>query len=183
VLVLNRVFTPIHVASVKRALVLLYSDAAKAIDHDGNDYDFQQWRSQPINENDETLPIVGGALKVPRIIQLARYDRHPRTAVRLTRQNLMLRDDYQCQYCGKKPALRELNIDHVVARCRGGQDTWENLVTACKPCNIRKGWRTPEEANMRLSRRPVRPSWSMATQILMRSHAPYREWEPFLVAG
>ena len=116
-------------------------------------------------------------------MHLLRYDRTPRVSVRLTRRNLMFRDGHTCQYCGKRPPLRELNIDHVLPRSRGGEDSWENLVTACRVCNLRKGWKTPEEANMRLARRPFRPKWSTSAQILLGSGWRSKEWEPFLKAA
>jgi 5-methylcytosine-specific restriction endonuclease McrA len=103
--------------------------------------------------------------------------------VRLTRRNLMLRDGHQCQYCAKRPPLRDLNIDHILPRSRGGMDTWENLVTACRVCNLRKGWRTPDEAGMRLLHAPVRPRWTTTAQILLEARERFKEWEPFLKAG
>ncbi len=133
-----------------------------------------------MRSDDDGIPLVSGSLRVPRVVHLLRYDRTPRVTVRLTRRNLMFRDAHQCQYCGKRPPLRELNIDHVVPRSRGGDDSWENLVTACRTCNLRKGWKTPEEANMRLARRPFRPKWTMTAQILLGSGWRFKEWEPFL---
>lgn len=183
VLILNRVFQPVQLATAKRAFVLLYGGAAHAIDEEGEEYDFDLWRTLPVRQDDDALPIIGSALRVPRVLHLHRYDRMPRATVRLTRRNLMFRDGHQCQYCGKTPTLRELNIDHVLPRSRGGADTWENLVTACRICNLRKGRRTPEEANMRLARKPFRPKWSMTAQILLGSATKYREWEPFLKAS
>jgi 5-methylcytosine-specific restriction endonuclease McrA len=183
VLILNRVFAPVQLTTAKRAFVLLYGGAARALDESGEEYDFDLWRTLPVREDDDALPIVGGSLRVPRVLHLDRYDRTPRVTVRLTRRNLMFRDQHQCQYCGKQPPLRELNIDHVLPKSRGGDDTWENLVTACRVCNLRKGWKTPEEANMRLARRPFRPKWSMTAQILLGSATKYREWEPFLKAS
>jgi hypothetical protein len=183
VLVLNRYFEPVQVTTAKRAFVLLYGGTALALDEEGDTYDFDLWRAQPVRESDDPLPIIGGALRVPRVVHLHRYDRTPRITVRLTRRNLMFRDAHQCQYCGKRPPLRELNIDHVLPRSRGGDDTWENLVTACRPCNLRKGWRTPDEANMRLARPPVRPRWTMTAQIILGSGWKFKEWEPFLKAS
>lgn len=183
VLILNRVFSPVQLTTAKRAFVLLYGGAARALDELGEEYDFDSWRTLPVRDDDDTLPIVGGTLRVPRVLHLDRYDRTPRVTVRLTRRNLMFRDSHQCQYCGKSPPLRELNIDHVLPRSRGGVDSWENLVTACRVCNLRKGWKTPEEANMRLARRPFRPKWSMTAQILLGAAMQYREWEPFLKAS
>ncbi len=183
VLVLNRVFQPVQVTTAKRAFVLLYGGAANALDEVGEAYDFDLWRSLPVRDGDDVVSIVGGGLRVPRVLHLHRYDRTPRVTVRLTRRNLMFRDSHQCQYCGKRPPLRELNIDHVLPRSRGGDDSWENLVTACRICNLRKGWKTPEEANMNLARRPFRPKWSMTAQILLGSGWKFKEWEPFLKAS
>jgi len=183
VLVLNRVFQPVQLTTAKRAFVLLYGGAANALDESGEEYDFDLWRSLPVRDVDDAVPIIGGSLRVPRVLHLHRYERTPKVTVRLTRRNLMFRDTHQCQYCGKQPPLRDLNIDHVMPRSRGGGDTWENLVTACRVCNLRKGWKTPEEANMALRRRPFRPKWSMTAQILLGSQTKYAEWDPFLKAG
>ncbi|WP_245677857.1 HNH endonuclease [Chondromyces crocatus] len=95
----------------------------------------------------------------------------------------MLRDGHQCQYCSKRLPIRDLNIDHVIPRSRGGGDSWENLVTACRPCNLRKSWRTPDEASMRLIRPPRPPHWSTAAQLLLSSPVAFEEWAPFLKAG
>jgi 5-methylcytosine-specific restriction endonuclease McrA len=183
VLILNRYFEPIQLTTAKRAFVLLYGGAASAIDEAGEPHGFDAWRTLPVRREDEGIPIVGGELRVPRVLHLHRYDRTPRVTVRLTRRNLMLRDAHQCQYCGRHPPLRDLNIDHVVPRSRGGGDSWENLVTACRNCNLRKGWKTPEEANMNLSRRPYRPRWTMSAQILLFTPRRFKEWEPFLKAS
>jgi 5-methylcytosine-specific restriction endonuclease McrA len=183
VLILNRYFQPVQVTTAKRAFVLLYGGAANALDEEGEPHDFDLWRTLPVRDGDDIVPIVGGGLRVPRVLHLHRYDRTPRVTVRLTRRNLMFRDAHTCQYCGKRPSLRELNIDHVMPRSRGGDDTWENLVTACRVCNLRKGWKTPEEANMILARRPFRPKWSMTAQILLGTGSKFKEWEPFLKAS
>jgi 5-methylcytosine-specific restriction endonuclease McrA len=183
VLVLNRNLSPVQVTTVKRAIVLLYGGVALALDEVGDSYDFEIWRGLPLRDDDDGIAIVGGALRAPRVVHLLRYDRTPRVTVRLTRRNLMFRDAHQCQYCGRRPPLRDLNIDHVLPRSRGGDDTWENLVTACRPCNLKKGWKTPDEANMRLARRPFRPKWTMTAQILLGSGWKFKEWDQFLKAA
>ena len=184
VLVVNRFFQPVQVTTARRAFLLLFGGAALAIDEAGDLHDFSGWRGLPVRDQvDDELPIVGGALRVPRVLHLRRYERMRRPTIRLTRKNLMLRDAHQCQYCARRPTVRELNIDHVVPRSRGGQDSWENLVTACRLCNLRKAWRTPEEASMRLLRTPAVPRWSTTTQILMGAPQPFKEWDPFLKAG
>ncbi len=182
VLVLNRNFEAIEVTNVRRALVLMYCGAAHAFD-EGELYDFSAWRAVHPSSHEPNIPIIGGLLRVPRVVHLTRYDLRPRAAIRLTRRNLMFRDQFQCQYCGLSPGPHDLNIDHVFPRSRGGAASWENLVTSCRTCNLRKGGRTPEEANMRLAKRPMKPRWSVVTQILLRHSEPYREWEPFLKAS
>ena len=163
---------------------LLYAGTARVLNDDGDLIDFQRWAEMPVRAGlDDGLPIVSGALRVPRVVHLRRYARMRRPTVRLTRRNLMLRDSFTCQYCARRRSVRDLDIDHVMPRSRGGPDSWDNLVTACQPCNRRKGRRTPKEASMPLSRRPVAPRWSMAVQLLVGTARRYKEWEPFLQAG
>jgi len=183
VLVVNRFFQPVQITSARRAFLLLYGGAALAIDEAGEMHDFPAWRSLPVRERDDGLAIIGGALRVPRVLHLRRYERTRRAVIRLSRKNVMLRDAHQCQYCARRPPVRDLNIDHVLPRSRGGADSWENLVTACRVCNLRKGWRTPDEAMMRLIRTPGPPRWSATMQILMGTPSPFDEWAPFLKAG
>jgi 5-methylcytosine-specific restriction endonuclease McrA len=183
VLVLNRHFQPVQVTTAKRAMVLLYGGAAEALDEHGETHDFDGWRALPMRAEDDGLPIVGGELRIPRVIHLKRYERMPRVSIRLTRRNVMFRDAHECQYCGRRPPVRDLNIDHVLPRSRGGGDSWENLVTACRVCNLRKGWKTPEEANMRLARAPFRPKWSMVAQLLLGAGERFKEWDAFLQAS
>jgi hypothetical protein len=183
VLALNRFFQPVQITTARRAFLLLFGEVAHAIDDTGESHDFNAWRRLPVRDDDDAMPIVGGALRVPRVLHLRRYDRVRRPTVRLTRRNVMLRDAHQCQYCSRRPPVRDLNIDHVVPRSRGGVDSWENLVTACRVCNLRKGWRTPDEAGMRLIRSPATPRWTASMQLLLGRPQPFKEWEPFLKAG
>jgi 5-methylcytosine-specific restriction endonuclease McrA len=183
VLLLNRHFNPVTVTSARRAFVLLYGAAAEALDEGGDTYDFTRWARLPVRHVDDGLPTLHGELRVPRVLHLLRYERTPRLAVRLTRKNLMLRDQHQCQYCARRLAARDLNVDHVQPRSRGGADSWENLVTSCRVCNLRKGHRTPEEAGMRLLAEPRRPRWTTAAHILLNLPEPFEEWQPYLAAG
>jgi len=180
VLLLNRHYAPVSVTTARRGMVLLFGGSAVALDEDGAAHDFTKWRALPVRETDDRLPIVGGLLRVPRVLHLLRYDRAPRFGVRLTRRNLLLRDAYRCQYCGEEPGVRELNVDHVMPRSRGGRDTWDNLVISCRECNLRKGKHTPDEAGMQLLRKPVKPGWSTAAHIVLTTRAPFTEWHPFL---
>ncbi len=97
-------------------------------------------------------------MKIPSVIALRQYVR-PSEYPAFTRFNLFLRDRFTCQYCGSP---HDLTFDHVVPRRAGGRTTWENLATACAPCNLRKGGRTPREAGMKLCVPPIRPtSWQL----------------------
>jgi hypothetical protein len=180
VLVVNRYYQPVQVTNVRRAFVMLYTGTAAAVEG-GDLLDFEAWCALAPPEDPEAgVAIIGGVLRAPRVMHLLAYDRTPKPLVRLSRRNVMLRDGHQCQYCAKRPALRDLNIDHVMPRSRGGGETWENLVTACRLCNLRKGSRTPDEAGLRLMRVPSRPRWTLAARILMATAAPFPEWGPFL---
>ena len=183
VLLLNRHYAPVSVITVRRGMVLLYCDVAHAVDEAGDEHDFPRWRGLPPRADDDRLPLVSGELRAPRVLHLLRYDRSPRVVVRLTRRNLMLRDGFTCQYCARRPSPRDLNVDHVVPRSRGGVDSWENLVISCRSCNLKKGRRTPDEAGMGLLSPPQKPRWSTTAHILMSARAPFSEWQPFLKAG
>lgn len=181
VLVLNRNYQPVRITDAQQGFSLLYLGRARALDASYEPHDFEAWAARVPEEGDEAIGTVSGAICVPRVLLLPYYSRVPRGPLRLSRRHVYMRDDYTCQYCRGKPGLKELNLDHVLPRSRGGGSTWENLVTSCRTCNLRKGWATPEECGMRLARPPVRPSWSMALQ-LADQRRRFREWEPFLVA-
>ena len=181
VLLLNRLFEPVRITTTRRAFILLYAGVARALDEAGESHDFARWRTLPVRQGiDDAVPIVHGELRVPRVLHLRHYARHRRPPIRLTRRNVMLRDGHQCQYCGRQLPTRELNIDHVIPRSRGGEDSWQNLVTACRSCNRRKGRRTPLEAAMPLLRAAGAPRWSMSVQLLLGLRRTYAEWAPYL---
>jgi 5-methylcytosine-specific restriction endonuclease McrA len=117
-------------------------------------------------------------MQLPSVIALRQYVK-PSEHPAFTRFNLFLRDRFACQYCGDP---RELTFDHVIPRAQGGRTTWENVATACAPCNLRKGGRTPLQAHMSLNRRPFRPtSWQL--QEHGRSFPPnylHESWRDYL---
>jgi len=177
-LVLNRSYLPIHVTTVRRAFSLLYRGVAKAVDEDYRTFGFNDW-SELSTAGCETIGLVEGFVRIPRVILLDAFDRVPRREVRFSRHNIFLRDGSTCQYCGSRKPRPELNLDHVIPRAAGGVTSWDNVVCACLDCNRLKGGRTPEQAGMVLRRRPRRPSW---TPFIARNLAStcYAEWRPFL---
>ncbi len=178
VLVLNRVYQPVHITSVRRAFSLLYQGVAKAIDEQFQLFDFESWAALSAAGHADAIHTVDRAIRVPRVIVLLAYEHLPKTRVRFSRFNIYARDDNTCQYCGRRYKRADLNLDHVVPRSRGGSTSWENVVCSCVPCNLRKGGRTPDEARMRLLRLPKKPRWSPLFRAPVRRF--YQEWAPFL---
>jgi 5-methylcytosine-specific restriction endonuclease McrA len=161
VLVLNRSWVAVNVASVRRAVALLYQDLARAVDPaDYRMYDFSDWcELSQARDDGRFIHSPTMRLRVPEIIILNAFNGFFHKEVRFSRRSIFERDKSTCQYCGTKLAKSELTIDHVMPRSRGGRDTWDNLVLACVKCNVRKGDRTPIEADMPLIRRPHKPAW------------------------
>lgn len=179
VLILNRSYLPVHVTSVKRAFALLYQGVARAVDEQYRTFDFDSWRDLACEASHDRVGVVGGFVRVPRVMLLIAYERVPKRHVRFSRFNIYARDNNTCQYCGRRLPRTELNLDHVKPRSKGGLSTWENVVCSCHSCNRRKGGRTPEEAGIPLIRKPQRPQWTpFSTE--MFSLRNYKEWMPFL---
>jgi 5-methylcytosine-specific restriction endonuclease McrA len=160
VLVLNQNYEPLNVCNVRRAFVLVDRGKAEIIEN-GRGY----------------LHSPTSVFEIPSVIRLIYLIRRPRPTGRLTRRDVFLRDRFACQYCGKQ--TRDLTLDHVLPRHRGGGHDWENVVAACKPCNHRKAGRTPQEAHMHLHKDPYQPTYSY-----LRSFYPYLEsqegWRKFI---
>ena len=179
VLMLNRSYLPIHVTSVRRAFSLLYQGIARAVNEQYRTFDFESWSDLSVSVHEESVGLVNRVIRVPRVILLVGYDRVPKRQVRFSRYNIYARDKCMCQYCGRKLPRHELNLDHVIARSRGGTSVWENVVCSCHECNRRKGGRTPQEAGMTLLRKAYKPKWTPFMQETF-SLSRYKEWLPFL---
>jgi 5-methylcytosine-specific restriction endonuclease McrA len=133
-------------------------------------------------EYDDEIRSPSVTWKVPAVIRLRKMARNDKRAVKFSRVNVYQRDGYRCQYCRHKFAARDLSYDHVVPRSAGGRTCWENIVSACKPCNTRKGNRTCDDAGMFPATRPVAPrSLPVASPIIDRRSAP-DEWLPYVPA-
>jgi 5-methylcytosine-specific restriction endonuclease McrA len=179
VLVLNRHYQPVRITDARRALVMLYVGAVRALDADFRLFDFPSWTALASELDDETVGTVNRRIRIPRIVVLQVYDRVPIGRVRFSRHNIFARDDHTCQYCDQRLTRKQLNLDHVIPRSQGGKTNWENVVTSCIECNVKKGGKTPQQAGMHLVKKPKKPSW--ADLIRPPSvRARYREWLPFL---
>ena len=159
-LILNRNWQPVHVATVARALVLLWNESARVVDPaDYQTYTWEDWSRLRPHDGERFIQAVRIRLRVPEVVTLTEYDRLPTVAVTFNRRNIFKRDHFTCQYCGAQPGSEELTLDHVVPRSQGGESRWDNCVLACLACNKRKADRTPHEAGMKLRKQPVRPRW------------------------
>ena len=149
VLVLNATYEPLSVVSVRRAVLLLLKEKAELVEAAE-----AELRSEHVS------------MPMPLVIRLVYYVRIPhRLSLPVTRRTVLARDHYTCQYCGRQPPRKDLTVDHILPRSRGGHTAWENVVTACQRCNGRKGNQTPEEAGMSLLSPPVRPRYVALTLI------------------
>ncbi len=161
VLVLNASYEPLNITTWRRATVLMLKGKAESLEEDANHN-------------------IRHDKKLPTVIRLRYFIKIPYRELALTRKNLLQRDDNCCQYCGTKGD--KLSIDHVIPRSRGGLDSWENVTTACLSCNITKGNRTPQEANMPLKNTPHKPlnrlSFEASKQIYSGRH---KEWSKYVI--
>jgi 5-methylcytosine-specific restriction endonuclease McrA len=160
VLVLNANFEPLNVCSVRRAMGLILDGKASLV-LDGRG----------------TIHSIKACHPKPSIIRLELMVKRPRLRVRLTKREILLRDEFTCQYCGK--SLPYLTIDHIVPRRLGGSHSWENLVAACASCNYFKGGRTAEQAHMHLLRAPKEPPASYL-YLFSRHLKANQDWLPFI---
>lgn len=160
VLILNVTYEPIHVCSTKRALALVLSGKAEIV----------------INGRG-TIRSALAVFELPSVIKLSYMVKRPRPRIALSKREILRRDDYTCQYCGRK--MRTLTLDHVIPRRQGGQHTWENLVAACSACNRHKGGKVPSEAQMPLRRAPFEPN--PTAEYRFGSHLiEHQEWAEFI---
>jgi 5-methylcytosine-specific restriction endonuclease McrA len=134
-----------------------------------------------LTEYDEVIRSPSVALRAPAVVRMHRAHVPHRTSIRFCRENVFRRDAFACQYCGEIFSACDLTFDHVMPRARGGRTDWENIVTCCRPCNDRKRDRTPEEADMRLARRPAKPKWLPSAALGLRFDARVpEEWVGFV---
>lgn len=181
VLVLNKFYQPVNVTNARRAFGLLYQGLAKAINGEYQTFDLAAWsRIKAKIGKDQVVRTINQTFVVPKVIILQVFDKMPQKRIRFSRQNIYLRDNLTCQYCGATKQKSELNLDHVIPKSKGGPPTWENIVCSCIKCNLRKGGRTPAEAKMKLLKQPKAPSWNPFLAAASRLPMYYEAWKPFL---
>jgi hypothetical protein len=160
VLLLNACFEPIRIISVRDALKKVTKGKAVVVL--------------------ASTRFVYPGVFAPSVIRLLAYRYVPVRMQVVTKKNIYLRDNHTCQYCGRKLHASELTLDHVLPRSRGGRNTWENLVTACKKCNQAKDNMTPEEAGMKLLHRVIPATVHTARSLLRSVGMMVEDWSTFL---
>ncbi len=167
VLVLNRNWQAVNIIGVRRAFSLMWQDHARVINTFDNEFvpmTVAEWlefsmRPGKAPTGAEYVRTIRLNIILPKILLLNHFDRVPIAEVKFNRQNIFERDSYTCQYTGRVCRAKDLTLDHVIPRDRGGRTTWENIVTCSRDINSRKGNCLPHEAGLRLIRKPERPRW------------------------
>jgi 5-methylcytosine-specific restriction endonuclease McrA len=162
-LVLNSSYSPHRIVSWQEAICLVVTDKAMSIEN-----------------YDEQVSSPSMSMALPAVIVLRRGSTLFKKGVKFSRINVFTRDEFRCQYCGNRKAMKDLNYDHVIPRRAGGTTNWDNIVTSCYPCNDHKAGRTPAEAGMKLLRQPKKPErLPLGHPILGLVQTP-PEWTPYL---
>ena len=165
-LLLNSTYEPLRVISWQRAVTMVYVGKVEVI-----------------KSYDSVLRSMTARLQTPAVVRLMQFVNRHRVRISFSRRNVFLRDGFECQYCGVSLPASELTTDHVVPRSHGGATNWDNMVTACSPCNLRKGGRTPKQARMVLNTRPSRPHHLPSLALRLRQESAPTAWHEFLGVG
>ncbi len=184
-LVLNRNWRPIGTVSLEDAICKVFSTypdgkhKATIIEPTTyQSYSWDEWSAIEPGENDDCITSSNARFRVPEIILLSKYEKLPTPRLNFSRRTLYRRDKFTCQYCGDSPGDKNMSIDHVVPRAKGGRTTWENCVASCLHCNRKKADKTLKESGMKLLREPKKPDLE---QFRFDAAAVIPSWEPFIV--
>jgi len=186
VLLLNKHYIALKAISARRAILFLAKDYAEVIHNSSGRYEeyrFNKW-IQESNQHDgrppeEYIHTPRLRILIPSVIRLLSYGKMPRGGWAFNRKNILIRDNYQCQYCGKKAPVSSITIDHIIPRSQGGASNWTNVVTCCSKCNTKKGGRLPREAGMKLINKPHKPSFNYSLYKLL-NQSKYAFWKEFI---
>lgn len=158
ILVLNADYVPLSITSLRKGFKLTWKGKAEVIE----------------SNSDALIRTDKFTMNEPSVIRLLSYVVLPYRKITLTRQNIFKRDNNKCSYC---PSTKDLTLDHVMPKSRGGKDTWENLTTCCSKCNSKKGNKTPEEAGMKFHGIPKAPN---AFFMIAKSKGVNENWRPYI---
>lgn len=164
VLVLNSDYEPLNVCNVRRAIVMVYLGKADILHADG----------------ENVAASIDGSLTAPSVVKLRSHVKRPLPELKLSRRTVFARDNYTCQYCGS--TAKDLTIDHVIPKRAGGGSTWDNLVTCCRKCNMKKSDKLAHQIGMKLARTPHRPKYtpyiSLTKYLMGRKNEVWKDYLP-----
>mgnify|MGYP001276072646 CR=1 FL=1 len=159
VLLLNSSYEPMTIVDAKKAILMMLSEKVESIEQ----------TQYYIHSSHLKLPL-------PSVIKLKSYIYIKSRHIPLTRKNIIQRDNFTCQYCGKYS--KNITIDHIIPRDKNGKDNWENLVAACLKCNFKKGNKLINQTNMKLLKKPTKPSYIYQLQAHVKK--TNKSWKPYL---
>lgn len=162
-LLLNASYEPLAIVSWQRAVVLVVTGRVEVVE----EYDVDI-RSPSIH------------LKCPSVIRLKKMVKDFKQKVKFSRINVFGRDNFTCQYCGHQPGIEGLTFDHVVPRSSGGKTDWSNIVTACFPCNSKKGSKALADTGMWLKKHPSAPDYLTRIRLALLVRSAPEQWKPYL---
>lgn len=182
VLVLNKSWAIIALTSVRNALSAVYDGSATIVDSEELSlHTFDDWVERGVRDDKRYVQGAKIKFELPEVIVLNTYNKIPTKSCSYSKGSVYERDGYKCQYCGKKLSKNIATIDHVIPRSKGGKTEWANCVCSCSVCNTKKADRTPEEADMPLLTKPIKPT-DMRRMTMCRIRSSGREsWNKFLV--
>ena len=163
VLVLNASYEAINICNLKRAITLIFKGVACSEE-----------------EIDDEIRSSSMIIKVPTVIRLLKFIKVPYRSARFSRKNVFIRDNYKCQYCGEQSIPSLLTLDHVIPLSQKGKTQWDNVVAACKTCNIKKANKNPSEAGMILLKKPKTPPVVYYIHLMKNTQGHHRTWQKYL---
>jgi len=185
VLVLNKHWQAISIISPADAFSHMATENAEALLIEGKEtmqpISLEEWFDLPVRPSDHSIGISSGSVRVPTVIVLRSYAQMPMYEPKFCLKNIWLRDHGYCQYSGRKLSPAEASIDHVIPSSRGGDTSWENCVLADRHLNSKKGAKTPEEAGLRLKRKPFAPK-PVPVIMTLRNNLGIDDWNHFLAS-
>lgn len=179
VLILNKNWLAIRVKNVKKAIHLASRGRAAFIDGDDfRVYTWEEWITLVPEDDEPAIQTAKIRVKIPKVVVLTVFGKIPEQAPKFTRKNIFIRDNYTCQYTGKKVTMKDGDLDHIIPSSRGGKTEWPNVVVCSKEVNRKKRDRTPEEAGLKLKKKPIRPK---STDLMIDPNMKQIEyWKNFL---
>jgi len=179
VLILNKSWNPIRIQTVIDALTLVYRKRAAFIDVDNYEVNgWDDWAKTPPKEGEEYITTSHFSLRIPKVIVLTHFNDIPVYKVNINKKSIFERDGYICQYSGKKVSLKSGNLDHIKPKSKGGKRSWENIVCCDAKVNSFKDNRTPEEAGLKLLKKPTKLDYRKT--VLTYKEGMPEEWKNFL---